>query len=88
MRYLCLIYDDQTKLAARSKSEADAFPGEYVSFTDAIRRSGHYLAGEALQSVQTATTVRVRGGRSPRPMGPSPKRRSSWAASTSSTPGT
>jgi hypothetical protein len=63
MRYLCLIYDDETKLVARSKSEADAFTGEYVSFTDAIRRSGHYLAGEALQSVQTATTVRVRGDR-------------------------
>ncbi len=63
MRYLCLIYDDETKLAARSRSEADAFTGEYVAFTDAIRASGHYLGGEALESVQTATTVRVRRGK-------------------------
>jgi hypothetical protein len=62
MRYLCLIYDDETRLAARSKKEADAFTGEYVAFTEAIRKSGHYLGGEALQPVQTATTVRVRRG--------------------------
>ena len=63
MRYLCLIYDDESRLAARSQSDADAFTGEYVAFTEAIRNSGHYLAGEALQSVQTATTVRVRHGK-------------------------
>src|SRR5215510_4376571 len=63
MRYLCLIYDEETKLAARTKSEADAFSGEYVAFTDAIQKSGHYLAGEALQPVRTATTVRVRQGK-------------------------
>jgi YCII-related domain len=63
MRYLCLIYDDETRLAARSKKEADAFTGEYVAFTEAIRKSGHYLGGEALESIQTATTVRVRHGK-------------------------
>ena len=63
MRYLCLIYDDESRLAAWSQSDADAFTGEYVAFTEAIRNSGHYLAGEALQSVQTATTVRVRHGK-------------------------
>ena len=62
MRYLCLIYDDETRLAARSKKEADAFTGEYVAFTEAIRKSGHYLGGEALQPVHTAMTVRVRRG--------------------------
>jgi hypothetical protein len=63
MRYLCLIYDDERTLGARSKSEADAFTGEYFAFTEAIRQSGHYLAGEALQPVETATTVRVRNGK-------------------------
>jgi hypothetical protein len=63
MRYLCLIYDDEKRLGARSKGEADAFTGEYVAFTEAIRQSGHYLGGEALQPVQTATTVRVRNGK-------------------------
>lgn len=63
MRYLCLIYDEEKTLAAMSKSESDAFMGEYFGFTDAIKKSGHHLGGEALQPVQTATTVRVRNGK-------------------------
>ncbi|HWR77841.1 MAG TPA: YciI family protein, partial [Thiobacillus sp.] len=34
-----------------------------VAYDAAIRDSGHCLASEALQSVHTATTVRVRDGR-------------------------
>jgi hypothetical protein len=63
MRYLCLIYDEETKLAAMAKPESDAFMGEYFAFTEGIRKSGHFLAGEALQPVHTATTVRVRNGK-------------------------
>jgi len=63
MKYICLIYDDEKKLDAMSKAENEAFLGEYFAFTDAIRKSGHYLAGEALQPVQAATTVRLRNGR-------------------------
>jgi hypothetical protein len=63
MRYLCLIYDEEQKLAAMPKSESDEFMGEYFAFTEAIRKSGHYIGGEALQPVQTATTVRVRNGK-------------------------
>ena len=63
MRYLCLIYDEEKQLAAMSQSESDAFMGEYFAFTDGIRKSGHYIGGEALQSVQTATTVRSRNGK-------------------------
>ncbi len=63
MRYLCLIYDEEKKLGSMSKAEGDAFMGEYFAFTDGIKKSGHYLAGEALQPVATATTVRVRNGK-------------------------
>ena len=63
MRYLCLIYDEEKKVAALSQGESDAFMGEYFAFTDGIKSSGHYLAGEALQPVETATTVRVRNGK-------------------------
>lgn len=63
MRYLCLIYDDEKKLAGMSKSEGESFMGEYFAFTEAIKKSGQHLGGEALQSVQTATTVRVRNGK-------------------------
>jgi hypothetical protein len=62
MKYLCLIYPEDRKIAAMSKSELDAIIGEFFAFTEGIQKSGHYLAGEALQPVQTATTVRVRNG--------------------------
>jgi hypothetical protein len=63
MKYLCLIYDDEKKWETMSKAEADAYMGEYFAFTDAIKGSGHYIGGEALQPVQTATTVRSRNGK-------------------------
>ncbi len=63
MRYLCVIYDEEAKLNTMSKEEGEAFMGEYFAFTDDIKKSGHYLAGEALQPVATATTVRVRNGK-------------------------
>ncbi len=63
MKYLCLIYDEEQKLRAMSQSELEALMGEYFAFTDGIRKSGHYLGGEALQSVTTASTVRIRSGK-------------------------
>jgi hypothetical protein len=70
MRYLCLIYDEEKKLAGMSKGDSDAFMGEYFSFTEGIKKSGHFLGGEALQPVQTATTVRVRNGKTSTTDGP------------------
>src|SRR5262245_62567432 len=46
-----------------SKGASDAMMGEYSAFTDGIKKSVHYLGGEALTPVQTATTVRVRNGK-------------------------
>ena len=63
MKYLCLIYDEEKKVGSMSKSESDAFMGEYYAFTEGIQKSGHYVAGEALQPIHTATTVRVRNGK-------------------------
>jgi hypothetical protein len=34
-----------------------------VAYDTAVRKSGHCLASEALESVRTATTVRVRNGK-------------------------
>ena len=63
MKYLCLIYDEEKKLNTMSKADGDAMMGEYFAFTEGIKKSGHYLGGNALQPVQTATTVRVRNGK-------------------------
>jgi hypothetical protein len=63
MKYLCLIYDEEAKMAGMSKEEGDAFMGEYFAFTDGIAQSGHMIHGEALHPISTATTIRMRNGR-------------------------
>jgi hypothetical protein len=70
VKYLCLIYDEEKKMGTMSKSEGEAFMGEYFAFTEAIKKSGHYVAGEALQPVQTATSVRIRNGKASTTDGP------------------
>ncbi|HET6763083.1 MAG TPA: YciI family protein [Longimicrobiaceae bacterium] len=63
MRYLCLIYDAESVFESMSQADTAAFMGEYNTFTTSIRESGHYVAGEALQPVHTATTLRIRNGK-------------------------
>jgi hypothetical protein len=56
MKYLCLVYLDEKRL--------DELPDEdCVAYDTFIRASGHCIASEALESVQTATTVRMRDGK-------------------------
>ena len=63
MKYLCLIYGEEARRATMSKEQGDAMRSEYMAYTDDIRKSGHWLGGEALQPTQTATTIRVREGK-------------------------
>ena len=63
MKYLCLVYIEEKKLDAMSKSELDALTDESLAYDEVLRKSGHYLVSEALQPVQTAATVRVRNGK-------------------------
>jgi hypothetical protein len=63
MKYLCLIYENEKSWEQMPKDQADAVMGEYFAFSDNIRKSGQYVAGDALHPTQTATTVRVRNGK-------------------------
>jgi hypothetical protein len=56
MKYLCLVYLDEKRLPELPDEDC-------VEFDAGIRKSGHCLASEALQSVQTATTVRMRNNK-------------------------
>jgi hypothetical protein len=60
MRYLCLIYDEEKAAAKMTREEGEKLMGEYFAFTEAIKKSGHYVGGNALKPVATASTVRVR----------------------------
>jgi hypothetical protein len=70
MKYMLLIYDDEKVLAAMAPAELGKLFGEYFKFTDDIKASGHYIAGDPLQTVDTATTVRVRNGKTATTDGP------------------
>jgi hypothetical protein len=63
MKYLCLIYSDEVAGATRTQEQNTAMLGEYMAYTDDIRKSGHLLGGEALQPTSTATTIRIRNGK-------------------------
>jgi hypothetical protein len=56
MKYLCLVYLESEKMRAVPDTECAACG-------DGLRNRGVLVAAEALQPVETATTVRVRGGR-------------------------
>jgi len=63
MRYMLLIYDRESEWASMSEKERGQIFGEYTAFTDGIKKTGHYVAGDPLQPTSAATTVRVRDGK-------------------------
>ena len=63
MKYLCLIYDEESKRGTMPKEQMEAMMGEYGALTEGLKKNGKYVAGEALQATETATTVRVREGK-------------------------
>jgi hypothetical protein len=70
MQYLLLIYDAEKEWSNMSEAEQGKMFGEYMEFTRSIKQSGHYIGGEALQPIATATTVRVRNGKTVTTDGP------------------
>ena len=63
MKYLCLAYEEENKLNALSQSEWAALRDETLTYVDELKKDGYLIAAEPLQSVRTAATVRVRGGK-------------------------
>jgi hypothetical protein len=56
MKYLCLVYGEEERIAAMDDHEC-------LAYDAGLRDSGRCVASEALEPVATATTVRVRNGR-------------------------
>jgi hypothetical protein len=63
MRYLLLIYESEASWNALSEAEKGRIYGEYMAYRGGLQKGGHYVGGNALQPVATATTVRVRDGK-------------------------
>jgi hypothetical protein len=59
-----------TQWASMTEEERGKMFQEYMTFTEDIKRSGHWVGGDPLQPTTTATTVRVRNGRTATTDGP------------------
>jgi len=70
MQYMLLIYDAEKTWEDMPEAEKNRLFGEYMKFTNDIKASGHFIAGDALQPVRTATSVRVRSGKTQTTDGP------------------
>jgi hypothetical protein len=70
MQYLLLIYEDQNLGAAMDEKAQKDLVDAYWAYTKELKDSGAWVAGEALQPTTSATTVRVRSGRTTTTDGP------------------
>lgn len=70
MRYLLLIYHSEAASADMPPEEQQAQIQDYWAFTSEVREKGVLEGGEALQPIATATTVRVREGKTTTTDGP------------------
>jgi hypothetical protein len=63
MRFICLGYADLQRLKQYSEQEMAAMMEQCFAYDDELRRGGHFLGGEALQTPDQAATVRMRDGK-------------------------
>lgn len=62
MKFLCLAYEEESRLNGLSGREWELLRRETLDYVDELRRQGCLVSAEPLQSVRTAVTVRVRDG--------------------------
>jgi hypothetical protein len=63
LKYLCLVYAEEEKIAALSGGEWDALVAENLELCEELRESGHYVSASPLDPVRSAVTVRMRHGK-------------------------
>ena len=63
MKYICLGYMDEKKWSTMSDAERNTFVDACFAYDDELRQNGHFVGGEALQSVRNAATLRYHNGR-------------------------
>jgi hypothetical protein len=70
MKFMFAIYHEENVLDAIPEAEMQALVDSAIEYSEELRRSGHYIASDALQGTQTARTVRVRSGKVSTTAGP------------------
>lgn len=62
MKYLALVYYQEQQINRMTEQEWHELNQECIGCVEKLTAQGHYLAGQALQPVETATTLRMRDG--------------------------
>ena len=62
MKYVCLGFFDEAAFAQIPQADAQRLMEECFAYDDVLRRGGHYLGGEALDSARNAVTLRMKDG--------------------------
>ena len=62
MKYICLGFIDETKFAEIPQEDWQRMMDECFAYDDELRRGGHFLGGEALDSARNAVTLRMKDG--------------------------
>ena len=62
MKYVCLGFFDEAAFAQIPQADALSMMEECFAYDDVLRRGGHFLGGEALDSARNAVTLRMKDG--------------------------
>jgi hypothetical protein len=62
MKYVCLGFCDESAFAQIPQADAQRMMEECFAYDDVLRRGGHFLGGEALDSARNAVTLRMKDG--------------------------
>ena len=60
MKYICLGFYDEKKFAEIPQETAQRMMDECMAYDDELRRGGHFIGGEALDSARNAVTLRMK----------------------------
>lgn len=62
MKFLCLAYEEESKLDALSRGEWDGLRRDTLEYVERLRKTGYLIHAEPLQHTRSAVSVRVRNG--------------------------
>jgi hypothetical protein len=63
MKFVCLGYYDEKKWEGVSEGEQNAVMDECFAYDDVLRKGGHFIGGEALETARSAATLRFQNGK-------------------------
>jgi hypothetical protein len=63
MKFVCLGYADESKWDSIPESELNTLMEECFAYDDILRKNGHFIGGEALQTSRKAITLRYENGK-------------------------